>query len=79
MELIAEERRNGEPAALAFGAYPHGGRLRCGLLLVQAGQQEAAVTFRTPDGQHETRARLPREALGTAGHARFSRIELETL
>lgn len=79
MNLIAEERRNGEPAALALGAYLHGGRLRVGLLLVQDGQAEDIITFRDPEHQHETRARLPREALNQAGRPRFSRIELELL
>lgn len=79
MELIAEERRTDAPAVLAFGAYRHGGHLRCGLLLVQAGQRETAVTLSTQDGTTQIRARLPQDALGHAGHARFSRIELEIL
>jgi len=77
MDWAATEDRNGSAAVLAFGAYQIGARLRVGLLLVQAGQQAETVTLRSGDGQHEITARLPAEAIGTPGHARFIFEELE--
>lgn len=79
MELIATETRNGSAAVLAYGAYPHGGRLRVVLLLIQAGQQTPTVTLRSADGQHENTVRLPAESIGLNGHARIDFAELEIL
>lgn len=79
MELIATTRHGA--VAYAYGAYlSHGGtRLRCGLLFVQRGNTRRTVTLRCPDTKQRIRVQLPPEAIGSKGHCRFSRHELEVL
>ncbi|MFC6591673.1 hypothetical protein ACFP81_06385 [Deinococcus lacus] len=77
MELIATTRP--EPVAYAYGAYLHGGHLRCGLLFVRKGNTKKTVTLRDPETKQRYRVRLPREAINAPRHLRFSREELEVL
>lgn len=67
------------PVAYAYGAYQHGSVLRCGLLFVQRGNPEPVVTLQCPDTKQEFRVRLPKEAVNSSKHLRFSREELEIL
>lgn len=68
-----------DPAVIAYGAYLHGGRLRCPLLLVRHGHTARDVTLTDPTSNQEIRVRLPAEAIGDSGHLRFDREELEIL
>lgn len=76
MHLIATTRP--EPVALATGAYliDGGTRLRCPLLLIEAGNKRREVTLRDLFTKERIRVRLPAEAIGQSEHLRF---ELETL
>ncbi|MDP9764868.1 hypothetical protein [Deinococcus enclensis] len=68
-----------DPAVIAYGAYLHGGRLRCPLLLVRHGHTARDVTLTDPTSNQEIHVRLPEEATGHTGHLRFDREELEIL
>lgn len=76
MQLIAT---GPNPVAYAYGAYQHGERLRCGLLFVQRGCPEPVLTLQDPVTKQEFRVRLPKEAVNSGRHLRFSREELEIL
>lgn len=78
MALLAR-RDDGELAVIAAGAYQHGGRLRCPLLLVMAMWPDRDVTLRDPTTTADIRVRLPDQAVNADGHVRFDREELEIL
>ncbi len=74
MELRAA---GSDPAVIAYGAYLHGGRLRCPVLFVRHGHTDPVITLTSPTTTQEFRVRLPAEATGHSGHLRFDREELE--
>lgn len=76
MELVAA---GPEPVAYAYGAYLHGGRLRCGLLFVRRGQPDEPVTLRCPTTTQEFRVRLPKDAIQARRDVRFTKETLEVL
>ena len=78
MILFSREAVNGDPAAVVFGAHLHGGRLRCGVLMVIDHNPHETVTLTDPGGQHETRVSLPAEAIGATGLVRINQVALES-